>query len=36
VARFEGNEDDLAAGCLDFFAAGDVMGPVGALDEDVG
>lgn len=35
-AGLEGEGEDLAAGGLDFFAAGDEVGPVGALDEEIG
>jgi hypothetical protein len=35
-SRFEGDGADKASGGLDFFATGDEVAPVGALDEDIG
>jgi len=36
VAGLEGESEDLAAGGFDLFAASDKVGPIGALDEEIG
>ncbi len=36
VAGFQGESEDLATGGFNFFTAGDEVGPISALDEDIG